>query len=119
MYETHKTLERLPSMHGNNGDEEFNWWRGALEQQCREHRDDLEAAFPWLKLSAHFEFQATTNEGADRQLRELWREINSIQRVGELESYLARADELLISLAASPDGKIRNLLAELRGAIVA
>ncbi len=31
-------------------DEELRWWAGAFEQECRDHRDHLEAIAPWSRL---------------------------------------------------------------------
>ncbi|HEX3132546.1 MAG TPA: glucoamylase family protein [Planctomycetota bacterium] len=31
-------------------DDELRWWAGAFEQECRDHRDHLEAIAPWSRL---------------------------------------------------------------------
>ncbi len=37
----------LPASVDGEAGPEYRWWRDALEQLCREQRDDFQAAFPW------------------------------------------------------------------------
>jgi hypothetical protein len=42
----------LPS--GAPKNDHFEWWRRTFEQTCRDHREELEAHFPWLNAERAF-----------------------------------------------------------------
>jgi hypothetical protein len=64
---TFRLLEKLigaaAALAGNaergTGNGEFEWWRRMFEQNCRDHREDLEACFPWLKLCGRIDQRLT------------------------------------------------------------
>ncbi len=55
-----RDLSALPAI-GSGADSELHWWREAFEKLCREHHDEIEAAFPWLGVKA----ENPSENGAD------------------------------------------------------
>jgi cyclic beta-1,2-glucan synthetase len=107
----------FPVAAGGQADEEFEWWRRSFERSCRDHQDELDACFPWLKLNTRIAQLALG--AAAPEFNELWQQIQScrsLQTIGtEAKAHLGKLDELSTSLGVEKDqAATLNLLTELR-----
>jgi cyclic beta-1,2-glucan synthetase len=108
----------FPSATGGQSDGEFEWWRGAFEQSCRDHLEELEACFPWLKLHARIT-QLAAGGSATPELQRFWQEIHSCRSLqgiaAEAKAQIGRLDELATSMRVEEgQAATLELLAELR-----
>lgn len=85
----------LPAKLESPDSQEYSWWREAFEQQCRECREDFEAAFPWLKLTEDFEALVSSTEPDAQQLCALWQQITSHHSCQAIQTRLAQLNGTL------------------------
>ncbi len=70
-------LAKLSEAIASTADKESVWWLRALEQQCHEHRQDFEAAFPWLTLADQFDALAEATDAESLALSRIWAQLNA------------------------------------------
>ena len=96
---------------------DFENWRKMFEQSCREQREEILAAFPWLHL--HEPLKTHLNHEAAHELKKFWEELNtttSVRRLAEeTQIWLAKLDELRDAARSSPENaELTKLLLDLR-----
>ena len=98
-------------------DNEFEAWRNIFEQSCREHREEILAAFPWMKLQKAFQGQLRTDLALE--LETFWQQLNTPVSVRQLvattDKRQTKLDALLNSARNSPENaELIKLLSALR-----
>ncbi len=101
----------------NDPASDFESWRKIFEQSCREQRDEILTAFPWMNL--HESLKAHLDKESAKELKKFWEELNapmSVRRLAdETQNWLAKLDELRDAARSSPENaELAKLLLDLR-----
>ncbi|HXJ60974.1 MAG TPA: glucoamylase family protein [Verrucomicrobiae bacterium] len=112
--ETQRLVASLPLSLRAEGDSDYVWWRKALEDLGREHREELWHAFPWLKLTPLV--SAELHEPLAGRVLTWAQGLVWPVSIERLQSLIREADGLLEELQSAKSDRLELLLA-WRGAL--